>query len=105
VRDALGPSRAAFAERFGLDVTALQAWEQGRRLPDRAARIPLAIIAREPEAVRRALAAGDASVPKRPRRWPAVPAQGTPPPSDRRRREVQPTSARRSRAGTHVCVT
>jgi putative transcriptional regulator len=57
LRHALGLSQAAFARRFGLDVTAVQAWEQGRRRPDRTARVLLAVIAREPEAVRRALAA------------------------------------------------
>jgi putative transcriptional regulator len=57
IRAALGLSQAAFARRFGLDVTAVQAWEQGRRRPDRAARILLAVIAREPEAVLRALRA------------------------------------------------
>jgi putative transcriptional regulator len=56
VRGRFGLSQAAFARRFGLDVTALQAWEQGRRQPDRTARLLLMIIAREPEAVRRALA-------------------------------------------------
>lgn len=55
-RKALGLSQRAFARRFGLDVTAIHAWEQGRRRPDRAARVLLAVIAREPEAVRRALA-------------------------------------------------
>lgn len=55
-RRAFGLSQTAFARRFGLDVTALQAWEQGRRRPDRMARVLLAVIAREPEAVRRALA-------------------------------------------------
>src|ERR1700751_5042472 len=34
----LGLSQAAFARTFGLDVTALHAWEQGRRRPDRAPR-------------------------------------------------------------------
>lgn len=57
IRAALGLSQAAFARRFGLDVTALQAWEQGRRRPDRTARILLAVIAKEPEAVQRALRA------------------------------------------------
>lgn len=56
VRRALGLSQRAFAKRFGLDVTAIHAWEQGRRRPDRAARVLLAVIAKEPEAVRRALA-------------------------------------------------
>jgi putative transcriptional regulator len=57
LRKTLGLSQRAFARRFGLDVTAVHAWEQGRRRPDRAARILLAVIAKEPEAVRRALAA------------------------------------------------
>ena len=56
IRRRLGLSQAGFARAFGLDVTAIHAWEQGRRRPDRAARILLAVIAREPEAVRRALA-------------------------------------------------
>jgi putative transcriptional regulator len=50
------PEQAAFARAFGLDVTALHAWEQGRRRPDRAARVLLAVIAKEPQAVLRALA-------------------------------------------------
>lgn len=57
LRARLGLSQAAFARAFGLDVAALQAWEQHRRRPDRTARILLAVIAREPEAVMRALAA------------------------------------------------
>ncbi len=57
LRRRLGLSQAAFARAFGLDVTALHAWEQGRRRPDRAARVLLAVIAKEPQAVLRALAA------------------------------------------------
>jgi putative transcriptional regulator len=49
-------SREKFAARFGLDHRAVQEWEQGRRKPDRATRILLRVIAREPEAVERALA-------------------------------------------------
>ena len=56
IRRQLGLSQAAFARTFGLDVTAVHAWEQGRRRPDRAARVLLAVIAREPKAVLRALA-------------------------------------------------
>lgn len=56
LRQQLGLSQVAFARAFGLDVTALHAWEQGRRRPDRAARVLLAVIAKEPEAVLRALA-------------------------------------------------
>ena len=55
LRARLGLSQARFASAFGLDVKTVQAWEQGRRRPDRTARILLAVIAREPEAVRRAL--------------------------------------------------
>lgn len=55
VRRRLKMSQAAFAARFGLDLSAVHAWEQGRRKPDRAARVLLAVIEREPEAVLRAL--------------------------------------------------
>jgi putative transcriptional regulator len=55
LRRRLGLSQSAFARTFGLDVTALHAWEQGRRRPDRAARVLLAVIAKEPHAVLRAL--------------------------------------------------
>ncbi len=48
-------SRRKFADRFGLDVRALQEWEQGRRVPDRAARVLLTVIDRNPEAVVKAL--------------------------------------------------
>ncbi|MCY4560545.1 MAG: transcriptional regulator [Chloroflexi bacterium] len=48
-------SRRKFADRFGLDVRALQEWEQGRRVPDRAARVLLTVIDRDPEAVVTAL--------------------------------------------------
>ena len=49
-------SRQRFADRFGLDVRAVQDWEQGRRVPDRAARVLLTVIDHDPEAVVRALA-------------------------------------------------
>ena len=48
-------SRQRFADRFGLDARAIQDWEQGRRVPDRAARVLLTVIDRDPEAVIRAL--------------------------------------------------
>ena len=57
LRRRLSLSQAEFARSFGLDLAAVQAWEQHRRRPDRTARILLAVIAREPEAVLRALAA------------------------------------------------
>jgi putative transcriptional regulator len=55
-----GLSQTKFARRFGLDPRALQDWEQRRRLPDRTARVLLAVIAHEPAAVERALAAARA---------------------------------------------
>ncbi len=48
-------SRQKFADRFGLDARAVQDWEQGRRVPDRSARVLLTVIDRKPEAVERAL--------------------------------------------------
>ena len=48
-------SRQKFADRFGLDARAVQDWEQSRRVPDRAARVLLTVIDRDPEAVVRAL--------------------------------------------------
>lgn len=59
IRKRLKLSRQKFADRFGLDVRALQEWEQGRRIPDRAARVLLTVIDREPECVVRALGADD----------------------------------------------
>ena len=39
LRKRLRLSRQKFADRFGLDVRAVQEWEQGRRVPDRAAHL------------------------------------------------------------------
>ena len=58
LRKRLRLSRQKFAERFGLDVRAVQEWEQGRRVPDRAARVLLTVIDRDPEAVVKALGGG-----------------------------------------------
>ena len=57
LRKRLELSRRKFADRFGLDVRALQEWEQGRRVPDRAARVLLTVIDHDPDSVVRALAA------------------------------------------------
>jgi putative transcriptional regulator len=57
IRKATGLSQMAFAWRYGFEVSAVREWEQGRRTPDRAARVLLAIIKYEPRAVERALAA------------------------------------------------
>jgi putative transcriptional regulator len=56
IRARLGLSQEAFAERYGFALSAIRDWEQGRRRPERSARILLKIVEREPEAVRRALA-------------------------------------------------
>ena len=56
IRKRMKLSRQKFADHFGLDARALQDWEQGRRVPDRAARVLLTVIDRDPEAVERALA-------------------------------------------------
>ncbi|MCY4397627.1 MAG: helix-turn-helix domain-containing protein [Rhodospirillaceae bacterium] len=57
LRKRLKLSRQKFADRFGLDARALQDWEQGRRVPDRAARVLLTVIDNDPDAVTRALGA------------------------------------------------
>ena len=55
LRKRLRLSRRKFADRFGLDARAVQDWEQGRRIPDRAARVLLTVIDHDPETVVRAL--------------------------------------------------
>ena len=55
LRKRLKLSRQKFADRFGLDARAVQDWEQRRRVPDRAARVLLTVIDRDPEAVVRVL--------------------------------------------------
>jgi len=56
IRQRLGMSQGEFAETFRIPLGTLRDWEQHRREPDQAARAYLEVIAREPEAVRRALA-------------------------------------------------
>jgi putative transcriptional regulator len=48
-------SQGDFAARFGISPATLRNWEQGRRQPEGPARVLLAIIDREPQAVQRAL--------------------------------------------------
>jgi len=61
IRERLGLSRPAFAERFGLAVSAVRDWEQGLRRPDPAARVLLMVIGRSPEVVAQAVAEGRAA--------------------------------------------
>jgi putative transcriptional regulator len=55
IREKLGLSQAEFAQRFELDVRAVQDWEQDRRRPDRAAKVLLRVIDADPEGVVHAL--------------------------------------------------
>ena len=56
IRTRLGLSQQAFAATYGFALSAVRDWEQGRRRPERSARILLKIVQKEPEAVTRALA-------------------------------------------------
>ena len=55
IRRALGLSQEEFATRFHIPLGTLRDWEQGRKEPDASACAYLVVIAREPEAVQRAL--------------------------------------------------
>lgn len=57
IRDRFGLSQTEFAARFGLPIGTVRDWEQGRRVPDKAAKVLLSVIAHEPDAVVRAIAA------------------------------------------------
>jgi putative transcriptional regulator len=56
IRKRLNMTQVEFASRFGFNVARLRDWEQHRSGPDSAARAYLTVIAREREAVERALA-------------------------------------------------
>jgi putative transcriptional regulator len=55
IREKIDLSQEQFAQRFGFSKRTLQHWEQGLRVPTGPARAFLTVIAREPEAVQRAL--------------------------------------------------
>jgi len=55
IRRALGISQEDFAARYHIPIGTLRDWEQGRVAPDQAARAYLTVIARDPEAVHKAL--------------------------------------------------
>lgn len=57
VRNKLGLSQQQFADLIGVPVGTVRNWEQGRVVPDAAARTLLVLIWREPEAALRALRA------------------------------------------------
>jgi putative transcriptional regulator len=56
IRTRLGLSQETFAQTYGFALSAVRDWEQGRRQPERSARILLKVVEKEPEAVTRALA-------------------------------------------------
>jgi putative transcriptional regulator len=56
IREKLRLSQRQFAEMFELSLSAVHDWEQGRFIPDQAARTLLKVINRNPDAVRQALA-------------------------------------------------
>jgi putative transcriptional regulator len=58
IRRALGLSQEEFSARFHIPLGTLRDWEQGRKAPDAAARAYLAVIGRNPQAVREALSLG-----------------------------------------------
>ncbi|MGP0090848.1 MAG: helix-turn-helix domain-containing protein [Xanthobacteraceae bacterium] len=55
MRRALGLTQEEFSARFKIPLGTLRDWEQGKVEPDQAARAYLTVIARDPEAVRKAL--------------------------------------------------
>mgnify|MGYP001575351751 FL=1 len=56
VRAKLKLSQSEFARMLGISVDTLQNWEQGRRQPTGAARVPLRVAAKHPEVVLEAVA-------------------------------------------------
>jgi putative transcriptional regulator len=57
IRKGLGLSQSKFAERFHIPLGTLRDWEQDRRIPEGTASVLLTVIAKEPDAVTRALRA------------------------------------------------
>lgn len=55
IRRALALSQEEFSSRFHIPLGTLRDWEQGRKVPDAAARAYLVVIGRRPETVLKAL--------------------------------------------------
>lgn len=55
MRRRLRLTQEEFAMRYNLTIARVRDWEQGRSIPDSAARAYLTVIEKEPEAVKRAL--------------------------------------------------
>jgi putative transcriptional regulator len=60
IRGRLKMTQQQFAARFGFNLTTLRHWEQGRRVPEGPTRAYLLVIARDPNAVQKALRAAQA---------------------------------------------
>lgn len=56
IRKSLGYNQKQFAGHYGFALSAVRDWEQGRRRPERSARILLTLIGRNPQAIEQALA-------------------------------------------------
>ena len=56
IRQANGMTQEVFARTYGFTIGALSDWEQGRKQPERTARILLNVIAENPAAVARVVA-------------------------------------------------
>ena len=59
IRKNLGLSQGKFADVYGFSVRTVQEWEQGRAVPQGAAKNFLVVLDKEPKAVQRALIAAE----------------------------------------------
>jgi putative transcriptional regulator len=59
IRKNLGLSQGQFADTYGFSVRTVQEWEQGRAVPQGAAKNFLVVLDKEPKAVQRALVAAE----------------------------------------------
>jgi putative transcriptional regulator len=57
IRRRLKMTQAQFSRSFGLSLDSVKNWEQGHRVPEGPAKVLLAVIAKDPQAVQNALAA------------------------------------------------
>jgi putative transcriptional regulator len=57
IRRRLKMTQVEFSRNFGLSLDSVKNWEQGHRVPEGPAKVLLAVIARDPQAVQKALAA------------------------------------------------
>jgi putative transcriptional regulator len=56
IRRRLKMTQAEFSRAFGLSLDSVKNWEQGHRAPEGPAKVLLAVIAKDPQAVQKALA-------------------------------------------------